>query len=62
MKIKALIGINDYRLMVCHCLGNLYHLSIINQNNLINSFDGIYPDLHNAIDRRKAVIANLSYD
>ena len=59
MKIKALIGIDNYSLMVCHCWGNLYHLSIIERENIIHKFDGIYPNLGNAVDRGKFVIENL---
>ena len=61
MKIKALIGIGDYSLMVCHCYGKLYQISIINQENIVHSFEGVYPRSSSAIARGKAVIKNLSF-
>ena len=60
MKIQALIGIDGYSLMVCHCSGNLYHLSIIDQENMVHDFEGIYSSLYNAIDRGKSVVQTLS--
>jgi len=60
MKIKALIGINGYSLMVCHCSGNLYHLSIIDQESMVHDFEGIYPSLKNAIARGRKVIETIS--
>ena len=61
MKIQATIGIGDYMLMVCHCYGNLYRLSIINQNYVLHNFEGIYPELQSAIARGRAVINHLTY-
>ncbi|MCC0175526.1 hypothetical protein I4641_00835 [Waterburya agarophytonicola K14] len=61
MKIKALIGIEDYSLMVCHCSGNLYHFSIMNQENILHNFEGIYPSVENAIARGKAVVNTLKH-
>ncbi len=61
MKIKTLLGINGYSLIVCHCSGNSYQLSIIEQDQTIISFEGIYATLQIAIDRGKSVIQNLDY-
>ena len=61
MKTETLIGINGYVLMVCHCRGKLYHLSIINQENIVSSFEGIYPSLNSAIDRGKSIIENMEH-
>ena len=61
MKIEATIGIGKYVLMVCHCYGNLYRLSIINQNCVAHNFEGIYPSLEKAIARGKSAIACLEY-
>lgn len=61
MKIKAMLGIDSYSLMVCHCSGKLYHLSIVDCKNEIYSFEGIYSSLGNAIDRGKSVVKGLSY-
>ena len=61
MKIKALIGIDNYSLMVCHCYGKLYQIGIINQENIVHSFEGVYPSLSSAINRGRAVIKNLSF-
>lgn len=59
MKIKALICIDRYSLMVCHCSGRLYHLSVINQENIVHSFEGIYSSLDNAINRGRSVIKSF---
>lgn len=59
MKIKALIGIDKYSLMVCHYSGNLYHLSIIDQENILYNFEGVYSSLNNAVDRGRSVIKSL---
>lgn len=61
MKIKALIGIDSYSLMVCHCSEKLYRLSIVDSENVIYSFEGIYQTLGDAIDRGKSVIRTLNY-
>ncbi len=61
MKVKAVIGIDGYSLMVCHCSGNLYHLSIIEQDTTVHDFEGIYSNLRNAIERGKSVIQILNY-
>ena len=61
MKIKTLLGMNGYSLIVCHCSGNSYKLSIIEQDRTIISFEGIYATLQIAIDRGKSVIQNLDY-
>ena len=61
MKIKALIGIEGYSLMVCHCSGKLYHISVINKEKVIHNFEGIYSSLDNAINRGRSVIENLKY-
>ena len=60
MKIKALIGIDGYSLMVCHCSGNLYHLSIIDRENVLLSFEGIYTNSKNAIARGRSIIQTIS--
>ena len=60
MKIKALIGIDGYSLMVCHCHGRLYRLSIINQENIVHNFEGVYSSLRDAINRGRSVIQNIS--
>ena len=59
MKIQTLLGINGYSLMVCHCSGNLYYLSIIKPGVTIYSFEGIYPTIQAAIERGKSVIQNI---
>ena len=59
MKIKTLLGINGYSLIVCHCSGNSYQLSIIERDQTIINFEGIYVTLQIAIDRGKSVIQNL---
>lgn len=61
MKIKTLIGINGYTLMVSHSSGQLYHLNIINPKNVVSTFEGIYPNLGNAISRGKSVIKNMRH-
>ena len=60
MKIKALIGIDGYSLMVCHCSGKLYHLSIIDQKSILHNFEGIYPSLKSAIARGRKVIETIN--
>ncbi len=59
MKIQALIGINGYSLLVCHGRGNLYSLSIVDRQIVVHNFEGIYPNLLQAIARGKSVIENL---
>ncbi|WP_019506836.1 hypothetical protein [Pleurocapsa sp. PCC 7319] len=61
MKIKTLLGFNEYSLIVCNESGNLYHLSIIDQENKVHNFEGIYPTLQTAIEQGKSVIQNLEY-
>lgn len=59
MKIETVIGIDDYSLLVSHCSGNLYLLSIIEQGIVVHNFEGIYPTLQTAIERGKSVIQTL---
>ena len=59
MKIETLLGIGGYSLFVGHCSGNLYRLSIIDQENKTYNFEGIYANLQAAIERGKSVIEHL---
>lgn len=61
MKIQSLLGFNGYSLIVCHNWENLYCLSIIDRENKVHSFEGIYPNAQTAIEKGKSVIQNLEY-
>jgi hypothetical protein len=59
MNIQTLLNFNGYSLLVSHCSGNLYRLSIIEREIVIHTFEGIYPTLQTAIARGKSIIENL---
>lgn len=60
MKIQTLLGIDGCSLIICQSPGNLYSLSIVDQNNNTHSFQGIYSTLQCAINRGKSIIQNIN--
>ena len=57
MKIEVLIGIEDYKLMVYRSSERLYHFSIIDRENILHNFEGIYRNRESAIARGKSVMS-----
>ena len=61
MNIQTVLGIDGYSLIVCHCYGKLYRLSIIDREEIIHTCEGIYPTLQAAVERGKSVVRNLDF-
>ncbi|WP_036484592.1 hypothetical protein [Myxosarcina sp. GI1] len=59
MQIPTILRGDRYSLFVCQSSQNLYHLSIVEGENIVHSFEGIYPSLPTAIERGKSIIKNL---
>ena len=51
----------DYNLSVQHFPGNLYHLNIIDPDNQVHHFEGIYSSPQAAIEKGKSVIENFKF-
>lgn len=52
---------DDYNLSVQHFPGNLYHLNIVDPDNEIHHFEGIYSSPQAAIEKGKSVIENFKF-
>ena len=61
MQIQPISNIEGYSLFVQHFSDNLYHLNIVDPNQEVHHFEGIYSSPQAAIEKGKAVIKNFKF-
>ena len=61
MEVQPISNINGYNLFVQHYPNNLYHLNIIDPEDRLHHFEGIYSSPQAAIEKGKSVIDNFIF-
>ena len=61
MEVQPLSNIDDYNLFVQHCANNFYHLNIVDPDNVVHHFEGIYSSPQAAVEKGKSVIENFKF-
>jgi|GEM_PF-3088634 len=61
MEIQPISHIDGYNLFVQHFANNLYHLNIVDPEDRIHHFEGIYSSPQAAIAKGKSVIDNFVF-
>ena len=61
MEIQPISNIDGYNLFVQHYSNNLYHLNIVDPQQQLHHFEGIYSSPQAAIAKGKSVIENLIF-
>ena len=61
MKIQSILNIDGYNLLIQNYANNFYRLNIVDANNRVYHFEGIYSSPQVAIDKGKSVIKNFQY-
>ena len=61
MQIQPILNIEGYSLFVQHFADNLYHLNIVDPNQEVHHFEGIYSSPQAAIEKGKSVIENFKF-
>ena len=61
MEIQPISNIDGYNLFVQHYSNNLYHLNIVDPQQQLHHFEGIYSSPQAAIAKGKSVIGNLIF-
>ncbi|MGF1591547.1 MAG: hypothetical protein ACFCU7_20350 [Pleurocapsa sp.] len=54
-------NIDGYNLFVQQFSDNLYHLNIVDPDNKLHHFEGIYSSQKAAVDKGKSVIKNFKF-
>ncbi len=61
MKIQPTAAIDGYKLFVQHLSNNLYYLNIVDPDNKVHHFEGIYSSPKAAREQGKFVIQNFKF-
>ena len=61
MEIQPILNIDGYNLFVQNHANNLYHLNIVDANDEVHHFEGIYSSPQAAIEKGKSVIENFKF-
>ena len=61
MEIKSLSNVDGYNLFIQHFPGNLYHLNIVDPEDRVYQFEGIYSSPQAAIEKGQSVIENFKF-
>ncbi len=61
METQAISNIDGYNLFVRHFANNLYHLNIVDPDDQVHHFEGIYTSPQAAIAKGKSVIENFIF-
>ena len=61
MKIQPISNTDGYSLFIRHFPNNFYHLNIVDPNNEVHHFEGIYSNPQAAIAQGKSVIENFKF-
>ncbi|MEL6440290.1 MAG: hypothetical protein AAFQ80_13660 [Cyanobacteria bacterium J06621_8] len=61
MEIPPLSQANDYQLSVQDFSNNFYRLSIVDPDNVVHHFEGIYSSPQAAIEKGQSVIKNFKF-
>ena len=56
MEIQPILNIDGHSLFIWHLSNNFYHLNIVDRENKVHHFEGIYSSPQAAIDRGMSVI------
>ena len=61
MSTQTLSHIDGYNLSVQSFSSNFYHLNIVDPDNILHHFEGIYPSPQAAMEKGKSVIQNFNF-
>ncbi len=61
MKIQPILNIDGYNLFIQNYANNFYHLNIVDSNDKVHHFEGIYASPQAAIAKGKSVIENFKF-
>ena len=61
MQIQPISNTDGYSLFIRHLPNNFYHLNIVDPNNEVHHFEGIYSNPQAAIEKGKSVIENFKF-
>ena len=61
METQLILNINGYNLFVQHYSNNLYHLNIVDPEQQLHHFEGIYSSPQAAMAKGKSVIGNFVF-
>jgi hypothetical protein len=61
MKIQPILNIDGYNLFIQNYANNFYHLNIVDSNDEVHHFEGIYASPQAAIEKGKSVIENFKF-
>lgn len=61
MEAQPLSNIDGYNLFVQNFSNNFYHLNIVDPDNVVHHFEGIYSSPQAAIEKGKSVIQNFKF-
>ena len=60
MEIQPISNTDGYSLVIRHLPNNFYHLNIVDPNNELHHFEGVYSSFQAAIEKGKSVIENFT--
>ena len=61
MEPQILSNIDGYNLAIQHLSHNFYHLNIVDPDNVLHHFEGIYASPQAAMEKGKSVIQNFKF-
>ncbi|MBW4532406.1 MAG: hypothetical protein KME09_00540 [Pleurocapsa minor HA4230-MV1] len=61
METNSSSNINGYNLFVQHLANNLYHLNIVDPEDQVHHFEGVYSSPQAAMEKGKSVIENFIF-